>query len=64
MATVYTIQKQCRQKKFERPSDAYVSTIKISFQLKLPFRSWGEGGGGVTQREGQKHLVRASVLII
>ena len=24
---------------FDRPSDAYVSTVKISFQLKLPFRS-------------------------
>ena len=27
------------KKLFERPSDAYVSTVKISFQLKLPFRS-------------------------
>ena len=27
------------KKRYERPSDAYVSTVKISFQLKLPFRS-------------------------
>ena len=32
--------KSNRDKKFsERPSNAYVSTVKLSVQLKLPFRS-------------------------
>ena len=48
---------------FQRPSDAYVSIVQISFQLKLPFRSLV---GVFTQHPlgqgvGQEHLGRARV---
>ena len=56
--------KAIQTKTFQRPSDAYVSTVKISFQLKLPFRS--KVGGQSTppplgQGVGKKHLGQARV---